>query len=64
MSPENNTVEVRDGTEIRKWSVINGVQLVSEYDVLMNICERFKTQARKPTVARNENSKPALMNGV
>ena len=64
MSPENNTVEVRDGTEIRKWSVINGVQLVSEYDVLMNICERFKSQARKPTVARNENSKPALMNGV
>lgn len=47
MSPENNTVEVRDGTEIRKWSVINGVQLVSEFDVLKNICERMKLQIRK-----------------
>lgn len=64
MSPENNNVEVRDGTEIRKWSVINGVQLVTEYDVLSNICERFKTQARKPVSARSEQHKPALMNGV
>lgn len=64
MSPENNNVEVRDGTEIRKWSVINGVQLVSEYDVLSNICERLKTQVRKPSAARTEQQKPALMNGV
>lgn len=64
MSPENNNVEVRDGTEIRKWSVINGVQLVSEFEVLNNICERFKTQVRKPSSARTGEQKPALMNGV
>jgi argininosuccinate synthase len=64
MSPENNNVEVRDGTEIRKWSVINGVQLVTEYDVLSNICERLKTQVRKPSAARTDQQKPALMNGV
>jgi argininosuccinate synthase len=64
MSPENNNVEVRDGTEIRKWSVINGVQLVTEFDVLNNICERMKTQVRKPSAGRPEQQKPALMNGV
>jgi hypothetical protein len=51
MSPENNTVEVRDGTEIRKWSVINGVQLVSEFDVLKNICERLQLKVRKKSQA-------------
>ena len=55
MSPDNNTVEVRDGTEIRKWSVINGVQLVSEFDVLKNICERMKLQIRKKTPVSNRS---------
>lgn len=62
-SPENNTGEVRDGAQIRHWSVVNKVQLITEYDVLATTVERLQKSARAQKADRETTAarKPALL---
>jgi argininosuccinate synthase len=62
-SPENNTSEVRDGAQIRHWSVVNKVQLITEYDVLATTVERLQKAARtqKSDASLAAQRKPALL---
>jgi argininosuccinate synthase len=61
-SPENNTSEVRDGAQIRHWSVINKVQLITEYDVLSSTVERLQKRSRASVATDlGAERKPALL---
>ena len=60
-SPENNTGEVRDGGQIRHWSVVNKVQLITEYDVLETTVERLQKRSRGSVAVETAGRKPALL---
>lgn len=61
-SPENNTTETRDGKQIRHWSVINNVQLVTDFDVLAATLERMaKSRKAGSTLTEVGDRKPALL---
>lgn len=42
VSPDNNQGEVRDGTLIRHWSVQNGKQILTDYDVFESVVSKLK----------------------
>lgn len=61
-SPGNDESEERDGKQIRHWSVMNGVQLITDFDVLVSTVERMKKSSKQ---SHNQNPyadrKPALL---
>lgn len=58
-SPENNTTEQSDGKMIRHWSVVNNVQLVTDFDVLNTTLE--KMQKSQKAIQSQKDRKPALL---
>lgn len=62
LSPTKTLGEELDGKEIRQWSVKNGVQLITEYDVLSSTIEKmFKYTKMKSTKASELEQRPALL---
>ncbi|KAB8033205.1 argininosuccinate synthase [Fluviispira multicolorata] len=61
-SPTNTISEEIDGKSIRSWSVKNGVQLITDYEVLKVTVERMN-KSMKSGVSKNQEStkKPALL---
>ena len=60
-SPENNNSEVRDGKQIRHWSVLNNVTLISEFDVLQSTLERMAKSGKGISANATDARKPALL---
>jgi hypothetical protein len=61
-SPSKTIGEELDGKEIKGWSVKNGVQLITDYDVLANTIEKMGkyTKMRSAKVSDLEK-RPALL---
>lgn len=59
-SPEANESEERDGKQIRHYSVMNAVQLVTDFDVFVSTVERLKKSA-KARSSEAQARKPALL---
>lgn len=62
-SPDNNTSEQRDGKQIRHWSVVNDVQLITDFEVLKTTLDRLRkshmgTKSSSEVVSAR---KPALL---
>lgn len=57
-SPGEDENEERDGKQIRHWSVMNGVELITDHDVFVSTVERMKKTAKN---ARDNRGKPALL---
>ncbi|MES2615183.1 MAG: argininosuccinate synthase [Bdellovibrionota bacterium] len=61
-SPSNSLSEEVDGKQIRSWSVKNGVQLITDFDVLNATVEKIQKKAKSSSSKVTETSKkPALL---
>ena len=62
-SPENNNSEQRDGKQIRHWSVVNNVQLITDFDVLKSTLDRLakSSKGNKSDTEITQGRKPALL---
>jgi argininosuccinate synthase len=59
-SPENNNSQERDGAQIRSWSVVNKVTLITDFDVFASTVERLSKSITQRGIA-NADRAPALL---
>jgi argininosuccinate synthase len=67
VSPDNNKAakpsetEMRDGTLIRHWSVQNGKQIVTDYEVLNSLVSKLKKSSKPSPSKDKSDATPALL---
>jgi argininosuccinate synthase len=59
-SPGDNENEHRDGKQIRHWSVVNNVQLITDFDVLKTTVDRMQ-RSKKGNMTSTGERTPALL---